>query len=159
MLMTNFPKPEWIPTQVEELRDIEARICEYTSRKRAFVIYRSGTIVFSDTFRPRDDEDYSTTLEAVVIQPPDFTVMPMQDGNYLVRFVGPVTGVVLSRFFESHKDSIQASLATGGLLPGEQLRPADGQEIQQDHYYVGLYARAKLYADVVSPIIARRFSP
>jgi len=159
MLMTDIPKPDWMPVQVEKLADIEARICEYTSGKRAFVIYRASTVVFSDTSCPRDDGDYGATLENAVLQPPDFRVMPMQDGNYIVRFAGPVTGVVLTDFFKSNKDSILTGVTAGGLLPGEHLQTPNGQEVQTEHYYIGLYARAKLYADVASSIIVRRFCP
>lgn len=86
-----------MPIKVEDLFDIEARACEYTGSKRAFVIYRSGTVVFSDTSCSRDDEDYNATLKAAVLPPPDFKVVPTHDGNYLVRFAGPVTGARLQR--------------------------------------------------------------
>lgn len=154
---TEVPKPSWTPVSVEPASDVESRACEYTNKQRAFAVYTSGTIVFSDSVQARPDDDYHSTLEAAVMQSPDFKVMPMEDGNYLVRFSGPVTGVVLSGFFKANRESIQAALIDGGLLPGEEIvAPVD---VPEEHYWVGLFARAKLYADARSLQIASRFTP
>ncbi len=155
--MIDIPKPNWQPSEVESLEDIKARACEYTNFQRAFVIYQSGTVVFFFFFYPRRAEDYNVILVSVVLQPPDFSVVPTKDNYYLFRFLGPVVGIVLSDFFVLNRDSILRNISDGGLLPGEHLLPRDDHQIQKEHYYIGLYARAKLYSDVTSQIISKRF--
>lgn len=158
-MKTGTPKPSWTPSLVEDLGAIEELAAVYSSGQRAFVVYSAGTVVFSDTVQPRDDDDYNATLEEVVNHPPDFKVMPMQDGNYLVRFAGPVAGIVIAEFFQQHEETILAGINDGGLLPGEQLVAPDGSQTSREHYLVGLYARAKLYLDANSATITGRFVP
>lgn len=153
----DLPKLEWVPVNFEPVPDIEAKACEYTNRQRAFAVYASGTVVFSDSSVQRPDGDYHATLVASALKSPDFTVMPMQDTNYLIRFSGPVAGIVLFRFWQYHSNSIKSSLVGGGYLPGEKLIAPQGTP--EDQYWIGLFARAKLYADVGSQEIASRFIP
>lgn len=154
-----MPMPAWKPERVEDVAVVAEKLREYTNRGRAFVVYQSGTAVFSDTAVERSDQDYDATLIAVAKQAPDFRVLPMQGGNYLVRFAGPVCGLVLGAFYDEHAREIRRQIELGGLLPGEHL--LDGGEMSNpvEHYYVGLFARAKLYRDVEAKVIAVRFSP
>lgn len=155
----NYPRPSWRPDAVENTGTVADRLLEYTDRRRAFAVFRFGTAVFSDSSLPRIDEDYERTLSAVVQQSPDFKVVPMKDGNLLVRFAGPVTGLVLRDFFAIYHSEIRQCVERGGLLSGEQLlTPGQHQEVE-DHYYAGLYARAKLYRDVEEMQIEYRFVP
>ena len=158
-MKTGTPKPSWTPSLVEDHGAIEKLAAVYSSGQRAFVVYGTGTVVFSDTAQARADGDYDATLEEVVNHPPDFKVMPMEDGNYLVRFAGPVTGIVVADFFQQHKEAIVSGLNEGGLLPGEQLVVPEGSQMSDEHYRVGLYARAKLYVDASCSAISRRFIP
>ena len=132
---------------------------EYTDRQRAFVTFSFGTVVFSDSQTARPDLDYETTLRAAVKQHPDFNVIPMNDGNLLVRFAGPVCGLVLREFFITHVAEIRRGVHNGGLLQGEQLMTTDGSDASEEQYYGGLYARAKLYCDVEASEIVHRYVP
>lgn len=157
--MTNYPKPTWKPMKVESPASVGERMCEYTDRKRAFVVFRFGTVVFSDSNQERSDVDYFATLRASVMQSPDFRVIPMQDGNLLVRFVGPVTGFVDVSFFSVHESDILSGIKEGGLLPGEHLMTSMGHTDVQNHYFSGIYARAKLFRDVEEGEIVLRYLP
>lgn len=137
-MKTETPKPSWTPSLVEDLGAIEELAAVYSSGAHAFVVYGAGTVVFSDTAQPRGDGDYDATLEEVVNHPPDFKVMPMQDGNYLVRFAGPVTGIVIAEFFQQHEETILSGLNEGGLLPSEQLVAPDDSQTSDENYCVGL---------------------
>lgn len=148
----------WKPLVTEDTKAVAEAAALYTGHTRAFVVYETGTIVFSDTDGARPDGDYEATLLAVVRETPNFTVQTMQQGNFLVRFKGPVTGLVLGDFFRRHGDAIRDDVDRGALFPGEEVRGGTDQ-VSQEHYYVGLYARAKLYADASRPVIRERFVP
>ena len=154
-----MPMPAWKPERVEDAELVAQKMREYTNGGRAFVVYQCGTAVFSDTATERPDQDYEATLAAVAHQAPDFRVMPMQDGNYLVRFAGPVCGLVMGDFYAEHADEIREKIDSGGLLSGEQVMGAGDASAPAEHYYIGLFARAKLYRDVAEKAISVRFSP
>jgi hypothetical protein len=134
-------------------------MCEYTDRKRAFVVFGFGTTVFSDSAAARSDDDYERTLKSVAIMHPDFRVVPMQDGNALVRFNGPVTGVVLADFYRANEATIRNGVVSGGMLENEVVVVAEKSDAEQRDFIAGLYARAKLYRDVEDCRIAQRFEP
>lgn len=152
-----MPMPAWKPEHVEDVELVAQKMREYTNGSRAFVVYQCGTAVFSDTGSERPDQDYEATLVEVARQAPDFRVMPMQDGNYLVRFAGPVCGVVIGDFYAKHANEIREKIESGGLLSGEQVMGVEEALAPEEHYYIGLFARAKLYRDVSERVIAVRF--
>jgi hypothetical protein len=115
--------------------------------------------VFSDTDKARLDEEYVATLRAAVSVQPDFKVLDMNDGNFLVRFAGPVSGLVLRDFYDRNKAAIEKAIVEGGLLPGETVLPGEDRALPAAHYYAGLYARVKLFCDVDDPQICVRFIP
>jgi hypothetical protein len=154
-----YPRPSWEPVLVESPDKIAERLCDYTDRQRAFVVFKYGTAVFSDGVVQRSDADYRTTLLAAVQQTADFKVVPMKDGNLLVRFAGPVTGLVFIEFLTSHDAEIRAGVDLGGLLPGERVFAPDQNLSLIQHFYAGVYARAKLYRDVAEMTISKAFSP
>ena len=144
------PSPRWVPDKVEDIKLIYDRLGFYTDLKRSFVVYKHGTGVFPEK-SACDPSECDSLLMSVVMNPPDFKVTPMKDGNFLVGFAGPVYGVVIGEFFKKNKDRIINRVSLGGLLPGERLlRPDSSIPTPEDHYYIGLYARAKLYADAES---------
>lgn len=147
----------WKPSEFESPNEIVERFCSYTDRKRAFVVFSHGTVVFSDAEAARSDTDYVATLVQVTEDPPDFTVVPTKDSNFLIRFRGPVCGYVSRDFFCRHASAIRHELDVGGIFPCETLKLVHESSDAEEHYYVGLFARAKLFADVGSPFIAERF--
>ncbi|MGL3214245.1 hypothetical protein [Bradyrhizobium sp. BR 1433] len=90
---------------------------------------------------------------------PDFNVRAMEDGNFFVRFKGPVTGIVLGSFYDAHRGTIRIGVDPGALLPGEEVRPGTEAQLPREHYYVGLYARSKLFVDAESLEICEKFTP
>ena len=114
-----FPQPSWIPDAFEDAVDVGERMQVYTSGRRAFVVYWSGTTVFSDSALQCEDEDYHHTMCDVVIRPPDFKVIPMEDANLMIRFAGPVCGLVFDKSYRANESKIIKYATSGGLLPGE----------------------------------------
>jgi hypothetical protein len=149
----------WQPTVFEDPLSIARVAAIYTSQSRAFVVYSAGTIVFSDTRSARLDADYEATLLDAANGAPDFDVREMEGGNFVVRFRGPVTGIVLGSFYDSHREAIRTGVDAGALLPGERVQPGNEAQIPREHYYVGLYARSKLFVDLKSRKIRERFTP
>lgn len=90
---------------------------------------------------------------------PDFNVVPMRDQNFVVRFRGPVSGIVLNPFFTTHVDDFRAELLGNGTIQGEYFAGDRNNNMDESTLLVGLYARAKMYRDVSDLIIARRFVP
>lgn len=157
--MSMPPRPRWKPSEVESPSLIAEAAATYTNSARAFVVYRFGTIVFSDTNRARLDEEYLATLQAVLSVRQDFNVLEMNDHNLLVRFAGPVSGLVLRDFYDRNNAAIEEAVVDGGLLPGETVLVGEDRSVPNEHYYAGLYARAKLYCDIDHPQICVRFIP
>lgn len=151
-----LPKPTWKPARTQELEHLLRPLSLYTAGSRAVVIFAHGTAVFSDTAMHVSDEDYKARLRSAVTQAPDFTVRPMEDGNFLIRFRGSVCGLVLADFLAEHREEIVSGIEKGGLLPGELLLQPGTAPTPVDHYYCGLLARAWLYHDAeVSKIVLR----
>jgi hypothetical protein len=157
--MITPPRPQWRPSNVESPSLIARAASSYTNSTRAFVVYGFGTVVFSDTNKERLDIEYDNTLKMAITMQPDFSVLEMSDHNYLIRFSGPVSGVVLKNFYESNKIIINDGVAAGGLSPGEKILPGDSRSMSDIYYSVGLYARVKLYCDADDPQIFFRFVP
>lgn len=146
------PCPTWVPDKVENINTIYDRLAFYTNHKKHFVVYEHGTGVYPGK-AGSDPIECDSILMSVVMNPPNFKVSPMKDGNFLVGFKGPVYGVVLGDFYHENKNIIINNVSSGGLLPGEKLlKPESDAPIPVDHYYIGLYARAKLYADAESHV-------
>ena|SRR5258708_3375257 len=157
--MTTLIQPTWRPAEVESPLLISALAASYTSRTRALVVYKYGTVVFSDTASARSDEDYGSTLLNVTKSAPDFTVREMDDGNYLVRFKGPVASIVIAQFYFDRMVEFRNSVISGGFLPGESVIAGSDTSMPDNHYFIGLYARAKFFADAESLEIVERFIP
>lgn len=149
----------WQPTSVEDPATIAEVAAFYTNRSKAFVAYKSGTIVFSDTGSTRPDGDYDMSLLYAANEDRSFNVREMEDGNFVVRFKGTVTGIVLGSFYDAHREAIRIGVDAGALLPGEEVRPGTEAQLPKEHYYVGLYARSKLFVDAESLEICERFTP
>lgn len=149
-----YPCPSWVPDRIEDIDKVYDRLAAYTNQTRHFVVYKYGTGVYPEK-TICDPIECDNLLLSAVKNPPDFNVTPMKDGNFLVGFHGPVYGIVLGRFYRDNKDGIKRNVVPGGLLPGEKLiKPDSDYSIPEDHYYIGLYARAKLYADAATTNIA-----
>jgi hypothetical protein len=58
--------------------------------------------------------------------------------------------------FKMHSDLIIHGVDSGGLLLGEKLVADRQGEIANEHYYIGLYSRARLDLDVFEKKIARK---
>lgn len=155
--MNKRPMPRWEPDETEDAAAVADRLKDYTNASRSFVVYKYGTGVISDSRYPRSDADCAATLTSAVDSSPDFVVVPISDGNFITRFRNTVCGIVLRDHYERHRSEIEVLASTQGLLPGESLVAPANDAVGKEHYYVGIYARAKLYRDARAPSIVHRF--
>jgi len=155
----NYPKPAWRPIRAEAPDWFVERMAHYTDKRKGFLAYAHGTAVFDDNASGPDVIACNASLLKVVTHSPDFSVMPMRDGNFLVTFRGPVFGLVDGGFVKQNQQQLLVDAMKYGLLPGEALLPPSADVVKAGHHVIGLYARANLYLDAESNVIAGRFNP
>lgn len=155
----SYPRLTWRPTRTESREWFVDRMSHYTNRLKAFLLYRHGTVVYDGGPNGPSPAVCDAALADVVTHSPDFSVMPMLDGNFLVRFRGPVFGLVSGAFAKENMARISAEATSRGLLPGEAILQPDAALVKAGHHVIGLYARASLYLDAESPIVVAKFVP
>jgi hypothetical protein len=154
-MLMDYPRITWKPDIDVGVGAIASKIAFFTGNQKPFVVYKNGTCIFPSIVDENCDEHCNEFLKAVVFQRPDFEVSKMEDGSYLVSFAGPVYALVLNDEYEKNRDYIVASINQGGLLPGEKILSGNSKDAPVDHYYIGLFARARLYADVAESCIVQ----
>jgi hypothetical protein len=155
----NYPKPSWRPIRAEAPDWFVERMAHYTDRRKGFLVYAHGTAVFGDNAFGPEVVTCNAALLNVVTHSPDFSVMPMRDGNFLVSFRGPVFGLVEGEFVKQNQQQLLVDAMKRGLFPKEALIPPSADVVKAGHHVIGLYARANLYLDAESRIITGRFTP
>lgn len=131
----------------------------YLNSTMAFVVYAHGTAVVCGTSLPANLDACNVLLLDAVQRSPDFTVTPMCDDDFQVRFRGPVFGLVSGELLRRKGRQLLSDALEHGLFPSEALLPATMRAVSDEHYAIGLYARAKLYMDAESQIVCEEFTP
>lgn len=154
-------KDVWQPDQdeVESISDIVTLTRNYSSNSLAFVVFKTGTVVASDTDVHRPDDHYYAILSHVMSRSPDFNVRIMNDKNFTVHFEGSVAGIVLNDHYKKTRNKIVENLESNGLMAGEKITYDGSGMMPSDRSFIGLYARAKLFKDVLNPEIVERCNP
>jgi hypothetical protein len=153
-----YPRPSWSPEIFVDINSIAEKMSNFTGDKKPFSIFKNGTCVFPSFTGEKVNSHCIELLTEVVLQPPNFNVSKMNEGSYLVSFLSPVYSLVLDSEYKNNRDFIIDSINTGGLFPSEELLPSGDIKIPKDHYYIGLFARARLYNDVVNKEIVRHIN-
>jgi hypothetical protein len=143
----DYPRPSWRPEYIVKNGDVVDKISLYTNHQKPFVIYENGTCVFPSIIDENLQFTCDEILTNVVMSSPDFKVNKMNDGNFMVSFLGPVYSLVFEDTFNKNKKNIIESVDAKGLLSGEKVISSSDSSSPLDHYYIGLYARAYLYMD------------
>jgi hypothetical protein len=154
----NYPTPVWRPIRAEVPDWFVDRMAHYTNQRKGFLVYEHGTAVFDDSPSGPDIIRCNASLLEVVTHSPDFSVRPMRDGNFLVSFRGPVYGLVDGVFAKQNRQQLMSDALKLGLLPSEALLQSNDEAIKAGHHAIGLYARANLYLDAKSQVVAGRFT-
>jgi len=154
----NYPTPVWRPVRTEAPDWFVDRMVDYTERQKSFLVYNHGTAVFDDSPLGPDIVRCNALLLEVVTHAPHFSVMPMRDGNFLVSFRGTVYGLVDGVFAKQNQKQLMSDALEFGLLPSEALLQSNDEAINAGHHVIGLYARANLYMDAESQVVAGRFT-
>lgn len=154
----DYPVPSWRPTRVEPAEWFLSRMAFYTDETEGFVVLKNGTTVFDNSATGPDLVTCRSALLGAISRSPDFSVIQMKDWNYVVRFRGPVYGLVSSELVDHNLPELLYDALKMGLLPSEALLQEDHRETERGHHAIGLYARACLYLDLESQVEIARFS-
>ena len=138
-----------------DLEKTAERMQFFSDRKLYFVLYENGTCIFMKQ-NDRVSVICNAAMDVVAGSPPDFSVRDMKDGNYLVAFKDPVHALVLREEFERDRPLVEANEANL-KLPSEALAAPKGTS--PAHLLVGLYARARLFADLRDRRVHRTVEP
>lgn len=155
----SYPTPAWRPIRGESTDWFVDRMAHYTDQRMCFLVYAHGTSVFDHSIEGPSLAVCTASLMDVVTHTPDFSVMPMRDGNYLVSFRGPVFGLVSGEFVKQNQQQLLSDAPRLGMLPGEALLQPSRDAVAAGHHLIGLYARANLYLDAESRTVVGRFTP
>jgi hypothetical protein len=155
----NYPKPPWKPVRIEPPAWHVDRLAHYTDRRKGFAVYQHGTAVFDGNSKSPDIAQCNARLVDVVTHSPDFSVVEMRDGCFLVSFRGSVFAVVDGEFVGKNRQWLLTNAKAYGLFPSEKLLAPSAKAINAGHHAIGLFARANLYLDVEDQIVVARFSP
>jgi len=82
---TDFPpKPKWKPNLPVDIELIYEKAKYYTGNKLQFAVFQNGTVTFFSTKVDNIADSAKTALDKIYHFHPDFKLMTMDDGNYLI---------------------------------------------------------------------------
>jgi hypothetical protein len=122
-------------------------------QRARFVFFEQGTALL---LKPELDQPrvIAGAMNEVRLRP-DFEVMPMRDGNFLVWIASAVC-VFISSTEATELVALLKADPTVALFPGESFLAAPKDS---DHYFLGLAARAKAHADSIDQVQVARHEP
>ena len=156
-IVTEKISQTWQPADVESIHFIASLARKYTDESLAFAVFRSGTVVFSDSEEYEGDEIFMGNFAEFTKYPPDSNLLIMNDGNFVVKFLNTIRGIVLKDFYYLNRTEIVKNIETNGMMSGEYLFEDGGEPMRGDRYYIAMYARAKIFKDILNPEIVCRF--
>ena len=157
---TDFPpKPKWKPGLPVDIDLIYEKAKYYTGEKLQFAIFKNGTVVYFSNIVKNIDGSAKATLDKIYKFHPDFNPMPMDDGNYLIKYSQPAFTIVFANEIEHHWDYIDRN-HQDGICRDEVLINAQGQHNVFDTVgKICLFGRAYMFMDAQAPKVARIFDP
>jgi len=141
------------PARTESPSCAVKAISGYMDESALFVLFEHGTALLLKPELDRPEVIAGAMRE--VRMKPDFNVMPMRDGNFLVWIASPVC-VFISSSEATELMALLKADPTVALFPGESFLAAPKNP---DHYLIGLAARAKAHADSRDQIQVARHEP
>jgi len=147
-LLLAWQSPRTAPPAVA--RDAIARYMDYKAR---FALFENGTALL---FKAAMDHEEAIVGAMTELRfRPDFNVMPMKDGNYLVWLASAVCVFVSSEeaalAIESLRHDHTSALFSGEAFVGSSTNP--------DHHLIGLAGRAKGHRDSFEQRLILRYVP
>jgi hypothetical protein len=133
----------WEPVNLTPLADIEERFTAYLKGKKGATLLGNGTLLFI-TEGDDDEADARRAMQEARCLP-DFKVVRLKEGGYLVALNQAVAVFVGDQEFEQVRDEVQARV-NDLKFPEEVFFGI--KDWPEDHLLVGLYARGKLQRDV-----------
>ena len=134
------PQIKWRPTpHVTPDALIEAMLF-YASDRGNFRIYENGTVLFIKAENDNDTNAHRCLEELAFI--PDFRVVPMKNGNYMVSPHSVSAALILAEELDQQLQDLKQN-QNDAIYPGESFLQADA------NLPVGLVGRAKIYRDAL----------
>ena len=150
------PVPDWRPSIVQPLENVEDRVRYYTDGKRDFALFKHGTFVLlPEGLTDGQAEAFALeSLRHVFHAHPDMNPMAMDDGNILIGYKHNAGNVVLADVVAANWSEIdrkhQSALATHEVL----ITPL-GQNKFDDFGIKALFGRCYMFMDAQEPEIVR----
>jgi hypothetical protein len=147
------PAISWRPSKPTVSSVAQDAIAYYMDHEARFVLFENGTALL---LKPELDqpEIISGAMSELKFKP-DFEVMPMKDGNFLVWLASPVCVFISAAEAIELIDELKKN-SSAALFPGESF-VANPQN--PDHYFVGLAGRAKGQLDAKEQKQVARYEP
>jgi hypothetical protein len=134
------PQIKWRPSTLATADALIAAMLFYASDRGNFRIYENGTVVFIKAENDNDANAHRCLDELAFI--PDFRVVPMKNGNYMVSPHSIGAALILADEFHKQLDDLKAHHAEA-IYPGEAFFQGD------ENFPIGLVGRAKIYRDAL----------
>ena len=134
------PQIKWRPTTIVSADALIKAMLLYASDRGNFRIYENGTVLFIKA--ESDDEPNAHRCLEELAFIPDFRVMPMKDGNYMVSPHSIGAALILADELQQQLDDLKHHQAEA-IYPGEAFLQGD------ENLPVGLIGRAKIYRDAL----------
>ena len=100
-------------------------------------------------------------LDEILNFHPDFSTIKMSDGNWLVRYNGPVASIVFGDEVDKSWDYIERNYRDG-VTPHEALFKGDIKGLHNvfdKDGKIGLFARARMFMDADNPHVVKIWYP
>lgn len=138
-----------------DLDRIQRTAAYYANGKFHAEVYKHGTCVFPSVSPNGKVGSGQRLLVGLGDHPIDFTVKEMDDRNFVVRFNDSVFSIVFGdEYAENRSDLIQQ---VTDAIADEVI--AARPDSPNDHLFIGLYARTRLFEDIKAPELVRSVRP
>jgi hypothetical protein len=154
------PKPEWKPNIPVDIDRIVKTFAYYTNNKAAFVVFEHGTSIIVNADATDMESEAIEILDKIYNSHPDFDPREMDDENIMVMYSQPdAVSIVFADEYERHSEYIDQN-HQAGVLRDEVLFRGDGEPNVFDQFgKAGLFARARMFLDAQSHVVARKWLP
>ncbi len=155
----DMPAPDWKPNIPVDINRIADRFRHYSNNKHAFAVCKHGTCVKISRDSENPNKEVLEVLFKIYTYHPDFNVLPMDDGSWCLTYSQPAFSVVFKEEYLNNREYIEENLK-GALTPHEALIGSENQtESEKERIKVGLFGRARLFMDILSPEIMKVCNP
>ena len=135
---------KWEPKNPTSLLDVERKAKKYfSSLSGILTIFENGTLLLTDG--NHDPVDYVSDAMKEVSFLTDFSVVRMNDGDYIIKFHDVVAVYLSDIIFQTIKNEIKTRI--NELMFPEEVLHNQNEASDEDDLLIGLFARGVLQYD------------